>query len=89
MVTFDDGMVNAAINASEPKNRRRRGKTQFRGIVKDASKLGVTYTHLWRVLIGERQSPTLLARYATLHRSKRHSCLRRTQEQSPRPAPHN
>jgi len=50
--------------------RTRRGPTKFPGIVADAEQLGVNYTHLWRVLTGERPSRRLTEAYAQLRRNK-------------------
>jgi hypothetical protein len=43
---------------------------RFRGITQDARTLGVTHSHLWRVLMGQRDSKPLLARYRALQRKK-------------------
>ncbi|WP_043585316.1 hypothetical protein [Geminisphaera colitermitum] len=57
-------MINAARTPGEPK-RWGKGSLRFPGIVADARTLGVTYSHLYRVLTGDRKSP-LLARYQAL-----------------------
>ncbi|MDE2098213.1 MAG: hypothetical protein KGL39_13240 [Patescibacteria group bacterium] len=49
--------------------KRTRGPTLFKGIVADAKKLGVSHSHLWRVLKGHRKSP-LLARWRALQAEK-------------------
>ena len=64
-------MLNAAMKARQPKKNRRRWCTRHPGIVGDARTLGVTYTHLYRVLVGERQSPGLSARYSELQALRR------------------
>jgi hypothetical protein len=51
-----------------PRSERRRPR--FPGIVEDARRLGVSRVHLYLVLIGDRQSPTLLARYQRLKARK-------------------
>ncbi len=43
------------------KNRQRRAR--IRGITRAARELGVSHSHLWRVLTGERQSRRLRSRY--------------------------
>jgi len=48
------------------KTKTKRGPTKYPGIVRDATELGVTRVHLWRVLEGQRESDPLLARYAAL-----------------------
>lgn len=49
----------------------KKGKTKspkvFPGICLDARTLGVDRTHLWRVLIGQRSSSRLLAKYRALN----------------------
>jgi hypothetical protein len=50
--------------------RPRRGATQFPGIVADAASLGVNRIHLYRVLIGARDSKPLMARYRELQAAK-------------------
>jgi 16S rRNA U1498 N3-methylase RsmE len=44
----------------------KRGPTKYKGIIRDATELGVTRVHLWRVLEGERESDPLMRRYADL-----------------------
>lgn len=51
------------------RKQKKRGPTKFQGIVADAKNLGVTYSHLWRVLKGHRKSP-LLAKYRALQADK-------------------
>jgi hypothetical protein len=51
-----------------PQSDRRRPR--FPGIVEDARRLGVSRVHLYLVLIGDRKSPTLLARYQRLQAKK-------------------
>jgi hypothetical protein len=46
-------------------NKKRRYRTRP-GAVVAALELGVTYSHLRRVLAGERQSRSLMARYRTV-----------------------
>jgi hypothetical protein len=48
-----------------------RRQPRFRGIVADARALQVSREHLWRVLIGERESLPLLKRYNALQAKKR------------------
>jgi hypothetical protein len=55
------------IHHPEPSRMRPR----FRGIVDDARSLGVSRDHLWRVLVGDRQSLRLLKRYSALQAKKR------------------
>jgi len=43
----------------------KRGKA-IRNIARDARTLGVSHSHLWRVLHGQRQSGSLLERYTQL-----------------------
>lgn len=59
-------MDTAAVPETAITKRRGRGDTQHPGIVRHARLLGVTYAHLYRVLIGERKSPGLLRRYDAL-----------------------
>ena len=61
-------MINAATTGRAIRKGRR--GTRFPGIVRHARELGVTYTHLYRVLVGERQSP-LLHRYQALVAAER------------------
>ena len=42
-------------------------KTDYPGITRAARSLGVSHSHLWRVLSGQRNSLVLLRRYAKLH----------------------
>ncbi len=48
-----------------------KGKRQFRfrGICKDAIRLGVTRVHLYLVLTGQRESKSLLDRYEQLRQA--------------------
>ena len=46
--------------------RRKRGPTQFAGIVWQAQALGVTRHHLYQVLTGQRKSDRLMRRHAEL-----------------------
>ncbi len=48
------------------KEKPKRGPTKYPGIIRDATELGVTRVHLWRVLTGERDSRLLMARYSAL-----------------------
>jgi hypothetical protein len=48
-----------------------RMRPRFPGIVADARALGVSRDHLWRVLVGDRQSLSLLKRYNALQSKKR------------------
>ena len=52
------------------KHKPKRGPTKYPGIVRDATELGVTRVHLWRVLEGERDSDPLMARYSALKRQQ-------------------
>lgn len=65
-------MLNAAT--PEPATGKTRGKprgpNKHPGIVRHARALGVSYTHLYRVLVGERRSP-LLQRYQALVAAER------------------
>ncbi len=49
---------------------RKRGPNKYRGIVRDATDLGVSRIHLWFVLTGQRRSAGLLARYWDLQKTK-------------------
>jgi hypothetical protein len=49
--------------AAKQFGRKRGGRLN---IVANAKKLGVCPSHLWRVLVGQRQSKSLLARYRAL-----------------------
>jgi hypothetical protein len=51
------------------KAKPKRGPTKYRGIVRDATNLGVTRVHLWLVLTGRRESRPLLARYEELKKA--------------------
>ncbi len=70
-------MKNKAKNLREAPHARFQGKpdtrgpTEFPGIVEDAKALGVSRTHLWRVLTGQRESARLLARYQHLKAQQR------------------
>lgn len=46
--------------------RAKRGQTRFRGICKDAVSLKVNRVTLYRALVGDRNLPGLLRRYAVL-----------------------
>jgi hypothetical protein len=48
------------------KKREPKRSVRFVGIVADAKKLGVSREHLYRVLIGQRTSDSLLKRYQEL-----------------------
>lgn len=50
------------------KASKNRGPTKYRGIVRDATELGVSRIHLWYVLTGQRESIPLLKRYRELKR---------------------
>jgi hypothetical protein len=50
--------------------RKRGGKVLFPGISSDAKALDVTLSHLWRVLVGQRQSKSLLSRYNALQEKR-------------------
>lgn len=54
--------MNACTQSKGPGGR----PVQYPGLLKDARTLGVNPTHLRRVLIGERKSESLLARYRAL-----------------------
>lgn len=60
----------AKITREDPRRGFRkipsRGETRFPGIVEDAKTLGISRTHLFLVLNGERTSARLLARYQHL-----------------------
>lgn len=45
--------------------------TRFPGIVQDAELLGVTRTHLYLVLTGQRGSASLMQRYRKLKRNQK------------------
>jgi hypothetical protein len=60
---------------------------RFIGIGAAAKALGVTRTHLWRCLVGERSSPGLLRRYAELKTQSQTSAL--MSEENPRFLPSN
>jgi len=49
-----------------PKKGESKRQVRFIGICADATKLGVTREHLYRVLIGQRTSRSLLRRYREL-----------------------
>jgi hypothetical protein len=55
-------MLPVSPNKSESKRR----VVQFVGIVADATRLGVSREHLYRVLTGQRISKSLLKRYQEL-----------------------
>lgn len=48
------------------KSEKQRRKIRFPGIVAHAEKLGVNRSHLYRVLTGERPSPSLFERFQAL-----------------------
>jgi hypothetical protein len=50
--------------------RKPGSRTRFKGIVADAKLLHVSSEHLWRVLIGERQSQSLTTAYHALKASQ-------------------
>jgi hypothetical protein len=51
--------------------QRRKRKLVFRpGLMEASHQLGVTYSHLRRVIIGERQGKSLLRRYAALNKAQ-------------------
>jgi hypothetical protein len=54
------------LRAPRLKVESKAGRQKYVGITTDARTLGVERSHLWRVLIGERQSKSLLARYRAL-----------------------
>jgi hypothetical protein len=54
------------LRATSGKIKGKRGRAKYLGIITDAATLGVERTHLWRVLSGQRQSKSLLARYRKL-----------------------
>ena len=45
---------------------KKRARSSFPGIVRHAEILGVRREHLWMVLVGQRESRSLRARYAAL-----------------------
>ena len=51
------------------KGRHARSKTKHPGIGRDARELGISRMQLWAVLTGQRESPTLRARYAALKKA--------------------
>jgi len=53
-------------NKNKSSSPRRARRVRFAGIGEAAAALGVERTHLWRVLTGQRQSRSLLARYEAL-----------------------
>ena len=48
-------------------------KPAIKGITHDAKTLGVTHSHLWRVLTGKRESIPLTRRYRELKRNQKAS----------------
>ena len=52
------------------KQAARRGPPRFPTIGRDAALLGVSRTHLWRVLSGRRESRSLVRRYRELTSAK-------------------
>jgi len=52
-------------------NKQKRRKIRFPGIVGATRALGVSRSHLWFVLTGERLSPRLLCRYRKYQRDIR------------------
>ncbi len=54
------------VNRKKNVPQQTRRNVRFSGIKRHARELGVTHPHLWRVLVGERTSPGLLARYRHL-----------------------
>jgi hypothetical protein len=56
-------MLPVPLTEGEPK---RRGRVRFPGICEDATRLGITREHLYRVLTGKRKSKSLLKRYTQL-----------------------
>lgn len=58
-------------HAASTKAAKKKYRKRFKGIVADARALGCDRDHLRRCLNGERQSKSLLARYAALKKSKR------------------
>ena len=50
------------------RTQKKRGRTQFPGIVEDARSLGVSRVHLFLVLTGQRTSKGLLNRYKAFQR---------------------
>ena len=52
--------------APSKRGRKKGGKVRFPGLLADAKSLCVSPEHLWRVLIGERQSKRLVADYHAL-----------------------
>lgn len=57
-------MLRVATKKSENKPRR----VKYRGLIADATMLGVHRNHLYLVLSGKRQSISLLRRYRALKR---------------------
>ena len=63
--------VTGKLMKSNKKNKPiGRHVTRFPGIVADARELGVNRIHLYLVLSGQRQSKSLLRRYANLQKFK-------------------
>lgn len=54
------------------KNVKRKRRVRFPDIIQDARALGVDRVHLYRVLVGQRRSHSLLARYCDLKKRKPH-----------------
>jgi hypothetical protein len=62
---FSELMLPQRNKESQPKRRR---KIRFPKIVFHARQLNVNRSHLYRVLIGERESPGLLKRFRDVQR---------------------
>ena len=60
--------MNSAATKGEARPKKKRA-ILYKGICADARALGVTRVHLYRVLIGERQSPRLIRDYRARHAS--------------------
>lgn len=69
--------VTRPMSQDFPQPDHSRMRPRFRGIVADARALGVSRDHLWRVLVGDRQSLSLLKRYNALQTKKRKQHHRR------------
>ena len=52
------------------KRKRKQSGWRFRGITRDAERLGVTRVHLYLVLAGKRASRSLMQRYRAIQAGK-------------------
>jgi hypothetical protein len=86
-------MLRVPSKKGEPKRRVKKGEgkkreVKFIGIVADAKLLGVSREHLYRVLIGQRTSQSLLKRYREL-KGKGDQPSEKTSEKSTGSAQHH